>query len=154
VIYLPCIKASGAMLLRPPIGVAANDEAEYWYADEDRPSWRLGIASHVTCQRAIDRSRLTCTSQTGSTCNACWVVQLHKLFQLANIDNKVTSRFTVAEWLTHLAATLEVMGSRPSLGVIYEIYFLESIQSPAQRVLKWSVRHCGTYCELNCGVNW
>jgi len=27
-------------------------------------------------------------------------------------------RFTVAEWLTHLAATLEVMGSRPSLGDI------------------------------------
>jgi len=30
-------------------------------------------------------------------------------------------RFTVAEWLTHLAATLEVMGSRPSLGDIARI---------------------------------
>jgi len=34
-------------------------------------------------------------------------------------------QFTVAEWLTHLAAMLEVD--------IYEIYFLESIQSLAQR---------------------
>jgi len=42
-------------------------------------------------------------------------------------------RFTMADWLTHLAATLEVMGSRPSLDDTYEIYFLESIQSPAQR---------------------
>jgi len=42
-------------------------------------------------------------------------------------------RFTVAEWLTRLAATLEVMGSRPSLSDIYDIYFLVSIQSPAQR---------------------
>jgi len=33
-------------------------------------------------------------------------------------------RFTVVEWLTHLAATLEVMGSRPSLGDISEIYFI------------------------------
>jgi len=31
------------------------------------------------------------------------------------------------------------MGSRPSLGDISEIYFLESIQSLAQRDLKWSV---------------
>jgi len=30
----------------------------------------------------------------------------------------------LAEWLTHLAATVVVMGSRPSLGDIYEIYFL------------------------------
>jgi len=54
-------------------------------------------------------------------------------------------RFTVAEWLTHLAATLEVIGSRPSLAYITEIYVLELIQSPApapapaQRDLKWSV---------------
>jgi len=48
-------------------------------------------------------------------------------------------RFTVAEWLTNLTATLEVMGSRPSLSDISEIYFLESIQSLAQRDLKWSV---------------
>jgi len=32
-------------------------------------------------------------------------------------------RFTVAEWITHLAATLEVMGLRPSLGDILKIYF-------------------------------
>jgi len=38
-----------------------------------------------------------------------------------------------------LAATLEVMGLRRSLGDISEIYFLESIQSLAQRDLKWSV---------------
>jgi len=43
----------------------------------------------------------------------------------------VVKRFTVAEWLTHFAATLEVMGSRPSLGDISEIYFLEPIQSLA-----------------------
>jgi len=49
------------------------------------------------------------------------------------------SRFTVAEWLMHLAATLEVIGSRPSLGDISDIYFLESIQSLTQRDLKWSV---------------
>jgi len=48
-------------------------------------------------------------------------------------------RFTVAECLTHLAAMLEVMGSRPSLGDISEIYFLESIHSLVQRDLKWSV---------------
>jgi len=48
-------------------------------------------------------------------------------------------RFTVAEWLTHVAATLEVKGSRPSLGDISEIYFLKSIQSVAQSDLKWSV---------------
>jgi len=34
-----------------------------------------------------------------------------------------------SRWLTHLAATLEVMGSRPSFGDISEIYFLESIIS-------------------------
>jgi len=45
----------------------------------------------------------------------------------------------VAERLTYLAATVEVMGSRSSLGDIYEIYFLESIQSPAERDLRWSV---------------
>jgi len=44
----------------------------------------------------------------------------------------------MAEWLTHSIAMLEVMGSRPSLGDISEIYFLESIQSLAQRDLKWS----------------
>jgi len=43
------------------------------------------------------------------------------------------SQFTVTEWLTHLAATLKVMGSRPSLGDIYENYFLKSIQYMAQR---------------------
>jgi len=48
-------------------------------------------------------------------------------------------RFTVAEWLTHLALTLEVMGSRPSLSGIFKIYFLESIKSLALRDLKWSV---------------
>jgi len=33
--------------------------------------------------------------------------------------------------------------------------FRESIQSLAQRDLKWSVWHCGTYCDLHiCGVNW
>jgi len=34
---------------------------------------------------------------------------------------------------------LEVMGSRPSFGDNSEIHFLESIQSLAQRDLKWSV---------------
>jgi len=48
-------------------------------------------------------------------------------------------RFMVAEWLTHLAATLEVMGSCPIISDISEINFLESIQSVAQRDLKWSV---------------
>jgi len=48
-------------------------------------------------------------------------------------------RFMVAEWLTHLATTLEVMGSCPRLGDISQIYLLESIQSLAQRDLKWSV---------------
>jgi len=55
------------------------------------------------------------------------------------INTDITPRFTVADWLTHLAATLEVMGSRPSLGDISQIYFLESIQSMAQGDLKWSV---------------
>jgi len=51
----------------------------------------------------------------------------------------VSCRFTVAEWLTHSPATLEVMVSRPSLDDISEIYFIESIQSSALRHLKWSV---------------
>jgi len=51
----------------------------------------------------------------------------------------IVCQFTVAEWLTHLAAMVEVMGLRPSLGDISEIYFLESIQYLAQRDLKWSV---------------
>jgi len=45
-------------------------------------------------------------------------------------------RFMVTEWLTHLAATLEFVVSRPSLGDISEIYFLESIQSLAQMDFK------------------
>jgi len=52
------------------------------------------------------------------------------------------NRFTVAESLTHLAATLamlEVTGSRPSFCDISEIRFLESIQYPAHRDLKWSM---------------
>jgi len=48
-------------------------------------------------------------------------------------------RLTVAEWLTHSPATLDVTGSRPNSGDFSEIYFLESIQYPAQRDLKWSV---------------
>ena len=52
-------------------------------------------------------------------------------------------RFTVAEWLKHSHATLEVTGSRPTFGGISDIYSLESIQSPARRDLKWSVCHCG-----------
>jgi len=36
-------------------------------------------------------------------------------------------RFTVDEWLTHLAVMLEVMGSRPSFSEISEIHFLESM---------------------------
>jgi len=43
------------------------------------------------------------------------------------IANSNSVRFTVAAWLTHSTATLEVMGSRPSLGDISEIYFLESL---------------------------
>jgi len=59
-------------------------------------------------------------------------------------------RFKVAKWLTHLAATLEVLGSHTNLGDMYELYFLEWIQSPAQRDLKWYVWHCGTCCDLQC----
>jgi len=40
----------------------------------------------------------------------------------------------VAEWLINLAATLEVMGSRPSLDDISEIYFLESIVSGTEGI--------------------
>jgi len=48
-------------------------------------------------------------------------------------------RFTVVERLKHSPATLDVTGSRPNSGDFSEIYFFESIQSPAQRDLKWSV---------------
>jgi len=48
-------------------------------------------------------------------------------------------RFTVAKWLTHSPATLYVTGSRPNSGDLSDIYFLESIQSPARRDVKWSV---------------
>ena len=61
--------------------------------------------------------------------------------------------FTVAEWLKHSPATLEVTGSRPTFGGISEIYFLESIQSPARRDLKLSVWHCGNYlCPVMSAV--
>jgi len=65
-------------------------------------------------------------------------------------------RFTVAECLTHSPATLDVTGSRPNSGDFSEIYFLESIQSPAQRDLKMV---CVTLQELIvtsnvCGDNW
>jgi len=48
-------------------------------------------------------------------------------------ENVAENLHTKAEWLTHLAATLEVTGSRPGIGDIYEIYFFEWIQSTAQR---------------------
>jgi len=38
----------------------------------------------------------------------------------------LASRFTVAGWLTLLAATPEVMGLDSSLGNIFKIHFLES----------------------------
>jgi len=60
-------------------------------------------------------------------------------------------RFT--EWLTHLAATLEVMGSRPSLSDISEIYFLESIQSLTQRDCRCDIVELTVICNV-CGVNW
>jgi len=41
-------------------------------------------------------------------------------------------------------------GFAPSLGDISVIYFLELIQSMAQGDLKWSVGHCGTFCDLQC----
>jgi len=61
----------------------------------------------------------------------------------------------MAEWLTHLAVTLEVMGSRPSLGDICQIYFLELIQSLAHRELKWycDIVELTVTCNV-CGVNW
>jgi len=63
-------------------------------------------------------------------------------------------QFTVAEWLAHLAATLEVMGSRSSFGDISEIYFLESIQFLAQRDLKClhDIVELTATCNV-CGVN-
>jgi len=42
----------------------------------------------------------------------------------------IQSQFMVTEWLTHLSATLQVIGSCP--GDIPEVNFLESIQSPGQ----------------------
>jgi len=58
-------------------------------------------------------------------------------------------RFTADEWLTHMAATLEVTGSRPSFDDFSEIHFLESIQPAAQRDLKWYMCDiAGIYCDL------
>jgi len=54
-------------------------------------------------------------------------------------DKKLTkrpARLTVAEWLTHSPTTLEVTSSRHSLSDIFRHSLLESIQSPAQRVVK------------------
>jgi len=53
----------------------------------------------------------------------------------------------MAEWLMHLAATLEVMGLRPSLGDVSEIYFLESIVSGTKGlemvfVTLWNLAYC------------
>jgi len=57
---------------------------------------------------------------------------------ITRLENTITNvsktQFTVAEWLTHLTATLEVMGLRPTLGDISDIYFLESIVSGAQEL--------------------
>jgi len=53
------------------------------------------------------------------------------VISLLTTVKKVSCRFMVSEWLTQLAATLEVMSSRPSLGDISEIYSLESILSLA-----------------------
>jgi len=54
-------------------------------------------------------------------------------------NGSILCRFTVAERLTHSPATLDVTGSLPNSGDFSDIYFLESIQSPALRDLKWSV---------------
>jgi len=56
-------------------------------------------------------------------------------------------RFTVAEWLTHSPATLDVTGSRHNSGEFSEIYFLESIQSPAQRDLNGLCDIAGINCD-------
>jgi len=70
--------------------------------------------------------------------------QLYEGNDLMQVLDKVDSdglqtSITVAEWRTHLAAVLEVMGLCPSFGDISAIHFLESIQSSAQRDLKLSV---------------
>jgi len=72
----------------------------------------------------------------------------------------ITYQSMLAEWLTHLAATPEVMGSRPSVGNISEMHFLESIQSPTQRDFKWSVQNCRSLLwaviiciKLSCKAN-
>jgi len=52
---------------------------------------------------------------------------------------------TVADWLTHSPATLDVPGSRRNSGDFSGIYFLESIQSPAQRDFEKSVFHCRNF---------
>jgi len=64
-------------------------------------------------------------------------------------------RFTVAEWLTHLPATLDVTGLRPYSGDFSEIYFLESIVCGTEGLKMVFV----TLQELTvtsnvCGDNW
>ena len=49
--------------------------------------------------------------------------------------------FTVAEWLKHSPATLEVTCSHPTFGGIPEIYFSN----------RYSLRHGGTLNSL-CGI--
>jgi len=55
----------------------------------------------------------------------------------------VPYRFTVAEWLTHSPAALEVTGSRPSFGDISENDFSNGVSNT--HWLKWCVWHCRTY---------
>jgi len=69
-------------------------------------------------------------------------------FQRRKYLTKHVDIFAVAEWLMHLTAILEVMGLCPSFGNISYFHFLESIQSPAQRNLKWSWDIAGFYCDL------
>jgi len=51
-------------------------------------------------------------------------LKIKRIFSTTPDGNTIpTAEFTVAEWLTHLAVTLEVMGSHPSLGDISEKNF-------------------------------
>jgi len=80
---------------------------------------------------------------------------IHVLYLNCPHGEILVCRFMVVEWLTHLAATLKVVGSRPSLGDISAIYFLESMQSLAQRDLHGlcDIVELSATCNV-CGVNW
>jgi len=89
--------------------------------------WLLMLTLFFKLSFLLSLKRLTHTIHYLAFLLAVFSWQAWCLFVLKS--RAVYHQFAVSEWLTHLAATLEVMGYRVNLCDISKIYFLESIQS-------------------------